>query len=139
MKTAQDILSKNTSGRIRGGFNQRIQGCKAPTGQGQNEEMQGWNKADEMIRKGKIYYTHTFPHNCRELSFKYGGSDVCNACGKSGLGKPWWNIRVFKDGAAWCVVGEEFTNLQESDCYAFGDTKELALDNYYKLMIKEIK
>jgi len=49
-----------------------------------------------MIKEGEIYYTHTFPHGCKDLSFKYGGSDVCNSCGNSGLGKSWWNIKVMK-------------------------------------------
>jgi hypothetical protein len=134
MKTAQDYLSENCSGSVRGGFNQRIQGCAMPVGGNQFDELRGWCKADDMIKAGEIYYTHTFPHDCRELSFKYGGSDVCNACGNQGLGKPWWNIKVMKDGNAWCVVGEGFENLQESDNYAFGDTKQEALDNYYELM-----
>tara|TARA_R110000744_G_scaffold345967_4_gene451433 strand:+ start:523 stop:939 length:417 start_codon:yes stop_codon:yes gene_type:complete len=134
MKDAQDYLSEYVSGRVRGGFNQRIQGCPMPTGHGQSDELQGWSKADDMIRNGEIYYTHTFPHNCRELSFKYGGSDVCNACGRRGLSRSWWNIKVMKDGSAWFVVGEGFLNLQESDNYAFGDTKKEALDSYYQLM-----
>ena len=134
MKSAQDYLNENVGGRVRGGFNQRIQGCSMPTGHGQFEELQGWSKADEMIKDGKIFYTHTFPHNCRELSFKYGGSDVCNACGNKGLGKPWWNIKVMLDGNAWFCVGEGFKNLQESDNYAFGDTRKEAIDNYYELM-----
>jgi hypothetical protein len=28
------------------------------------------------------------------------------------------------------LVGPEFVNLQESDCYAFGDTREQAIANY---------
>lgn len=136
MKSAQDYLSDACNGRVRGGFNQRIQGCSMPTGQGQNEEYLGWCKADEMISDGKIYYTHTFPHsNCDELSFKYGGSDVCNKCEKEGLSKSWWNIKVMRDGGAYFCVGEGFINLQESDNYAFGDTKKEAIDNYYTLMI----
>ena len=134
MKTAQDYLNENCSGRVRGGFNQRIQGYSMPTGQGVTEEFQGWCKADEMIKAGKIYYTHTFSHNCTALSFLYGGSHVCNACGNGRLEKPWWDIKLMKDGEAWFCVGEGFINLQESDNYAFGDTKKEALDNYYNLM-----
>lgn len=37
---------------------------------------------------------------------------------------------IFLDGNAYCVVGPEFVNLQESDCYAFGDTREEAIANY---------
>jgi hypothetical protein len=139
MKSAQDYLSENVSGRFRGGFNQRVFGDPMPTGHCNLEEFQGWCKADEMIREGKIYYTHTFPHGCRELSFKYGGSDVCNACGNERLAKPWWNIKTMMDGNAHFVVGEGFKNLQESDNFAFGDTKKEALDNYYNLMTDIIK
>jgi hypothetical protein len=135
MKSAQDYLSAYCGGRVRGGFNQRIQGCRMPTGHGQQEELQGWDKADEMIRDGKIYYTHTFPHGCKNLSFSYGGSHVCNSCGNGRLEKSWWNIKVMKDGDAYFCVGEGFINLQESDNYAFGDTKKEAIDNYGSLMM----
>lgn len=37
---------------------------------------------------------------------------------------------IFLDGNAYCVVGPEFVDLQESDCYAFGDTREQAIANY---------
>jgi hypothetical protein len=137
MKSAQDYLSERCSGRVRGGFNQRIQGCAMPTGHGQFEELQGWSKADDMIQKGEIYYTHTFPHDCRELSFKYGGSDVCNACGNSGFGKPWWNIKVMKNDEDFLVVGEGFIDTQSSTNYAVGKTREIALTNYYQHMRKE--
>ena len=134
MKSAQDYLSSIVSGRVRGGFNQRIQGWAMPTGHGQTEELQGWCKADEMIKDGRIYYTHTFPHDCDELSFYYGGSHVCNRCGNQGLSQPWWNIKIYKDGDNHCCVGEGFVNLQESDNYAFGLTKDQAIWNYYQLM-----
>jgi hypothetical protein len=133
MKSAQDYLSEYVGGRVRGGFNQRIQGCSMPTEHTQLEELQGWSKADEMIKSGKIYYTHTFSHNCRELSFKYGGSDVCNACGLQGLGKDWWNIRVFKESDNWFCIGEGFIDVDESTNFGKGVTKEEALSNYEKL------
>ncbi len=34
------------------------------------------------------------------------------------------------DGDAYCVVGPEFVDLEISDCYAFGDTREQAIANY---------
>ena len=37
---------------------------------------------------------------------------------------------IFQDGDAYCVVGPEFVDLEESDCYAFGDTREQAIANY---------
>ncbi len=94
----------------------------------------GYERARKMINAGEIYYRHIFPHGCKHKSFSYGGSHVCNECGRNNLAKPWWNIRIFQDGDAWCVVGEGFQNLQESDNYAFGDTEEEALAAYQKLM-----
>lgn len=35
-------------------------------------------------------------------------------------------VRTFKDGAAWCAVHPDFTNLQESDA-GFGDTPEQSI------------
>jgi len=37
---------------------------------------------------------------------------------------------VFLDGDQYCVVGPEFVSMEESDCYAFGATKEIAFANY---------
>ncbi|MEO8042129.1 MAG: hypothetical protein ABI646_05935 [Acidobacteriota bacterium] len=37
---------------------------------------------------------------------------------------------VFLDGDQYCVVGPEFVGMEESDCYAFGATKEEAIANY---------
>lgn len=37
---------------------------------------------------------------------------------------------VFIDGEQYCVVGPEFVSVEESDCYAFGATKEEAIANY---------
>ena len=37
---------------------------------------------------------------------------------------------VFVDGDQYCVVGPEFISMEESDCYAFGSTKEEAISNY---------
>ena len=37
---------------------------------------------------------------------------------------------IFHDGSAYCVVGPEFVSIEESDCYAFGDTREQAIANY---------
>lgn len=92
---------------------------------------QGFYRANKMIMDGDIYYRHIFPHEgCNELSFSYGGSQVCNSCGRNNLQKDWWVIRVFKDGDAWCCVGENFENLQESDNYAFGSTRDEAINNY---------
>ena len=37
---------------------------------------------------------------------------------------------VFIDGDQFCVVGPDFTNMEESDCYAFGATREQAIANF---------
>lgn len=37
---------------------------------------------------------------------------------------------IFLDGDQYCVVGPEFVGVNESDCYAFGDTREQAIANY---------
>jgi hypothetical protein len=37
---------------------------------------------------------------------------------------------VFLDGEQYCVVGPDFVSTQESECYAFGATREEALANY---------
>lgn len=42
---------------------------------------------------------------------------------------PGWTL-VFLDGDQYCVVGPEFVSMEESDCYAFGATREEAIANY---------
>jgi len=37
---------------------------------------------------------------------------------------------IFLDGDQYCVVGPEFVSTEESDCYAFGATREQAIANY---------
>ena len=37
---------------------------------------------------------------------------------------------IFLDGGQYCVVGPEFVSMEESDCYAFGATREEAIANY---------
>lgn len=37
---------------------------------------------------------------------------------------------IFLDGEQYCVVGPNFVSMEESDCYAFGATKEEAISNY---------
>lgn len=37
---------------------------------------------------------------------------------------------IFLDGSQYCVVGPEFVSTEESDCYAFGATREQAMANY---------
>lgn len=37
---------------------------------------------------------------------------------------------IFLDGGQYCVVGPDFVSVEESDCYAFGSTREAAIANY---------
>lgn len=37
---------------------------------------------------------------------------------------------IFLDGDAYCVVGPDFVDMDESECYAFGETREQAIANY---------
>lgn len=37
---------------------------------------------------------------------------------------------IFRDGGQFCVVGQEFVSIEESECYAFGTTREEAVANY---------
>ncbi|NDI85041.1 hypothetical protein [Undibacterium crateris] len=40
-------------------------------------------------------------------------------------------VTVEKDGNMWCAKGEGFIDLQTSENYAFGNTREEAIDNYF--------
>lgn len=135
--TAQDIFRWPFDTSFAGGFNQRVFGESfADTTRAWDSAARGsgWWKADEMIQAGKIYFVHPFPHGTdRCHAFPYGGTWVCNGCGQSRLEKPWWRIRAFKDGSAWCCVGEGFEDLQVSDNYAFGDTRDEAITAYGQL------
>lgn len=37
---------------------------------------------------------------------------------------------IFRDGEQYCVVGPEFVNVEESDCFAFGATRQEAISNF---------
>jgi hypothetical protein len=43
---------------------------------------------------------------------------------------------IQKDQDTWIVTGPQFTDLQSSDDYAYGDTEEEALDSYFKMKRK---
>ena len=137
MKTAQDLM--NGSGEALAGFNRRIYGENRCTDIRAGAAFAGWSLADGMIRAGKIFSVHNFHHThggCQGHAFEYGGTWVCNTCNHSGLDRPWWIIKVYADGNAWCCIGEGFEDLQSSDNYAFGDTREEAIQNYGDLMTK---
>lgn len=143
MKTAQDYIK--SSGSALAGFNRRIFGSsyvdafKYPNEQQNGDMIAGWYKACEMIDAGKIYFVHNFHHShggCSGHAFQYGGFWVCNTCGCKSVDEKWWIIKVLKDGNVWCCVGEGFENLQESDNFAFGDTRDEAINNYGTLMFE---
>ena len=99
----------------------------------------GWKLAERLIKDGEIFFTHNFHKShsdCDGHAFQYGGFWVCNTCGGNRCFKPWWNIKVFKDGNAWCCIGEGFEDLQSSENYAFGDTRDDAISNYGDTMVK---
>lgn len=145
LKIAQDLL-KYPGGLAAGAFNSRVFGYTynevfdypaRPT----LEATSGFYLAEKMIEEGRIFSTRRFGHKfgdkvCRGQAFPYGGSWVCNTCGQSGLKRDWWDIKVFKDGNAWCCIGIGFENLQESDRFAFGYTREEAIKNYETIMLE---
>jgi hypothetical protein len=44
---------------------------------------------------------------------------------------------IFLDGDQYCVVGPEFVSIGESDCYAFGPTRQAAIANYAARMDRQ--
>ena len=142
--TGQDVI-KNGSGYVLAGFNRRIGGWsqheafKYPNEVTSADLHGGWDLADKMIREGKLYYIHNFhsSHECDGYAFQFGGFWVCNTCGRKSVDQEWWTIKIYQDGNAWCCVGLDFKDLQESDCYAFGDTREESIKNYGDLMVQK--
>jgi len=111
MKSAQDYLNQTATGEHRGGFNSRLFGDDRldtlygiPQGERWGQRNAGWELADKMIREGKIYSLTKI--NDKEIEFK-----------------------CYLDGNAWCCVGPDFENLQESDAF-FGDTQDEAIKLY---------
>jgi len=109
MKLAQDYLKATASGEMRGGFNARLQGqsfnrCMDGILSGNRwaERNRGWELADSMIRKGKIF--SEIQTDKERVEFK-----------------------CFPDGNEWCCVAPEFVDITESDCYAFSDTRDEAI------------
>lgn len=137
IKYAQDVMGKYSGGRAMGGFNSRIQGQQSSHEFYRNKDFEGasgWKLADDMIREGRLFYVENFHTEGNCCAFPYGGTWACNGCNNDHLDKPWWKIKVFKDGNAWCCIGEDFEDLQTSDNYAFGKTREKAIKNYGDLM-----
>ena len=136
MLMAQDLL-KTEDSYVRGGFNTRLLGGSFRDVADNNPRQpycHGFNLAERMIEEGKIFYTHIFKCECGGSVFQYGTTWICRKCDKKNREKPWWIIKVFMDGNAWCCIGLDFINLQESENYAFGNTRQEAIDEYDKIM-----
>jgi hypothetical protein len=141
-KYGQDVMNpETTSGRAMAGFNRKVSGwtyleCFDGWAKTCDETHAGWNLAEEMINKGKLFYVYNFHKlDCEDgFAFQYGGYWVCNTCGNKSVDRDWWTIKVFKDGDAWCCIGLDFENLQESDNYAFGESREEAINSYGEAM-----
>ena len=144
--TGQDVI-KNPSASSISGFNCRISGHSyTDTFQYQHERTDlalqgGWDLADKMIEMGELFFIYNFHSMSCEggHAFPYGGTWACNICNRDHLDQPWWKIRVFKDGDAWCCIGIDFEDLQTSDNFAFGETREDAIKNYGMLMLQQRK
>lgn len=142
--TGQYVI-KDPSGSAICGFNCRIGGhsyldtFQYPHERTDAERHAGWELADRMIEAGKLFFVHNFHKlSCEKgHAFPYGGTWACNTCNRDHIDEPWWKIKVFKDGNAWCCIGVDFEDLQASNNYAFGETREAAIENYGRLMLQK--
>jgi hypothetical protein len=100
----------------------------------------GFNEAEKLIKKGKIFFV--YPFECERegcpTRFQYGGYWACNSCNTHINTPDWWKIKVTQDGNKYCCIGDGFTNLQESNNYAFGDSFQDAINQYYHSHYAEI-
>lgn len=128
----------NLRGSTLGGFNLRVHGGQFSDLSEYADKQNmfgGFIHADDLIKEGKIYYIENFKCKCGDYRFQYGGGWACNNCQSCIQAPDWWKVKVFMDGSSWCVVGENFENLQVSDNVAFGDSKAEALENYRKIFM----
>lgn len=137
LKYAQDLI-KTHNPSVTGGFNMFVLGDWRPVPNDGHYDhgprCQGYDKAEEMARSGKIYYTRRFKCHCGGNPFQYGGFFICDKCNHKKINKDWWVIQVEQDGNAFCCHGLGFVNILESNNYAFGGTRQEAIDNYEKVM-----
>lgn len=135
---AQDLIKTHNTSVICG-FNQFIKGEQCPTFNDgyydAYERIQGWEFAKNLAKTDGIAFRNRFRCKCGSYPIMYGGSFCCNHCGRNDVAEKWWEIIVEKDGQMFCCHGLDFINLQESYNYAFGDTFELAIEAYEKVMI----
>lgn len=111
LQLAQDVFKnyENFSSRFLAGFNSRVHGDTDTDYRDNAEERFGKLAASELILDGQIYCIYKFSESTPEH---------------------WWTIKVYKEGNAWCCVGLGFTDLQSSSNYAFGCTREEAINSY---------
>lgn len=143
LKTAEELIKSSLV--VMCGFNKFIYGTGEPLLSDYRDksqwyaEQQGYDYAKKMAKENGIAFTYIFKCNTEKkycAPFSYGGGFVCNNCGRNNLNKPWWKIKVEKDGNVFCCRGLDFQDLQSSNNYAFGDTFEEAILNYEILMLK---
>lgn len=146
LQYAQDFF-EHAGGQFGGGFNSFVRGHDYDEAVSRETydigaRINGWRRAEKLWDEGKLFAVHRFrhlsyggPEICNGYAFPYGGNWVCNTCGCKNLDKPWWTIKHMMDGNAHFVHGMGFENLQESDNFAFGATKQEALDNYEAKML----
>lgn len=139
-KDAQTIcehLYSWVSTRFRIGFEIRINGgdyseltSDSDWRYGKNE---GFEAAEKLIKAGKIFFVYPFEcdaDGCKGR-FQYGTGWACNSCDTCISTPDWWKIKVMKDGNKFVCIGDGFINLQESDNYAFGNSFQDAINQYY--------
>jgi hypothetical protein len=135
-KEAQEILEDITPNYVLGseihGFNWRLQGYDRRDFDG---DCRSYQLADDAINKGLIFYIEPFKCKCGNYRFEYGGGWACNDCQNCISAPKWWHVKVEKDGNAFICKGDGFEDLQISDNYAYGLTRQEALDNYRLLFI----
>ena len=95
------------------------------------QEFGGYQLAEKLIAEGKIYFVNPFKCNQNDCPtrFQYGGFWACNTCYTHISTPEWWIIKVMEDGDSFCCVGKGFVNLQESENYAFGNSRDEAIEN----------
>lgn len=137
--SAQEILSaiidtdyRYLDSDTKQGFSLKINGASWSDFVSYKINQTGWNKAEEMIKDGRIFFVHPFKCSSTHCPtrFQYGGGWACNSCNTCIDTPESWKIKVMKDGNAWVCIGNGFTDLQSSNNYAFGDSFEEAIENY---------
>lgn len=130
-----DSMYENVSGYMIGGFHYRLYGGDRHNFDASSNSRKMFDLADKLIGEGKIFYVNNFKCKCGSYRYQYGGGWACDYCQNCINTPPWWKIKVQKDGNMYICIGNGFKNLQESDNYAFGETEQIARDNYRALYI----